>query len=80
MIPLAYLLIPYGILVAVVMLHGLLITWTMYRFGGSFSQFFATCFFWGGVALILLFTWITLAPVDWRAPLIDFSAFAPPVW
>jgi hypothetical protein len=77
MIPLAYLLIPYGIFVAAVLVHGFLTMWALYRFGGEFSAFCATFLFWAASLGVLFFTWTLLTPVDWSQPLLQFSVFAP---
>ncbi len=75
MIPLGFLLIPFGVAAAAVLGYGFLVMFALYRFGGTFSSFAATFLFWAGCAGALFFAWYALAGVDWTQPLLDSSSF-----
>lgn len=75
MIPLSFLLIPFGIFAAAILVYGLLTTWALYRFGGDAGAFAATFIFWAGCTLVLFFTFISLIGVDWNVPLLQISTF-----
>jgi hypothetical protein len=80
MIPLAVLLIPFALFAAGIIAYGLLTTWSLYRFGGDFQAYAATFLFWAGAATVLFAGWLTLAEINWSAPLLELSIFSTPAF
>lgn len=74
-IPPYFLLIPYGVVLAVFAFFALANVVSLAKYGArNWVGFLATFVFVCGTAVIGFFTWQALSAVDWTAPLPLFSA------
>ena len=75
--PFSFVLIPYGLFLAVFLIFALINVYHMVHYGATtFISFLVTFAFMAGSAFILYFTWQLLAGVDWGMPVELGNAFA----